>query len=136
MSADVVDLVERLDEQAVRISGALGDGEDGMELLGDAGQALYNSLPEPERRALFHLAVLGRGQDHWPDANLIASVAQYHSANVGACLAGMGWTPAAGRLLTPLQRHCLALSRQILLGVSFEEECGEPAGLTSAGSMR
>lgn len=82
-----------------------------MELHADGGQGLYNSLPEPERRALFHLAFLGRDHGRQPDAGLIAAIAQYHSADVGACLAGMGWTPAAGRLLTPLQRHCLTLSR-------------------------
>lgn len=128
MSADIIDL---LDAQAERAARKLGNE---AELRADGGQALYNALPRELQKAFVHLAFLMRDADHWPPADLVTSIARYHGADEDAALVLMGWLPR--RELTEAEARCAELSQQIVLGLSYELETGEPADLTSAVPRR
>ncbi len=111
-----------LDHQTALINAALG--EDCWELHADEGQAIYNRLPVPERRVLAHLARMMRSSRRLPHVRVVVSLCDHYSADPCAALAALGWTPGPGIVLTPVQRDCLALARQIVLGVTFDVEVG------------
>lgn len=109
-----------LDHQTAVINAALG--EDCWELDHDDGQAIYNRLPAPERHVLAHLARMMRATLRLPSERVVVCLAEHYRADARAALAALGWTPAPGGPLTTVQRDCLALARQIVLGVTFDVE--------------
>lgn len=123
---DALDYTKRLDEHADNVAAKLGND---AALVADGGQYLYDTLPRELQRAFVHLALLMQDADDWLSAKLVTAVAEHHRADVGAALCLMGWTPK--REPSDLEAHCLELSKQIALGVSFQLELDEPPDLTA-----
>lgn len=126
MSAEVIDFCELLEQHAENVSAKLGDEPD---LHADGGQALYNALPRELQKAFVHLACLMREGGEWPSAKLVISVAEYHDADPAHALCLMGWIPK--REATDDEARCLALSKQVALGLAMSIEFDEPADLTA-----